>query len=181
MLNTLEPITARFFFTLEDVQVSKKHLEQWLHGAPLKGNLLALGLIGLFTYIFWCLTSDRVPFFVIAIVYGVIIMAFPISMLVTRQMHNAAIRRYHAAVVGADLEITWTFSEQGIHGLTSDTESHCKWAAFPSVIVTADGFIFKSSSQLFYFIPNRAFATPAEIEDLKTLARQCAPHFEEKR
>ncbi len=176
----MPPITARFFFTLEDVHVSKKHLERWLRGSPLKGNLAALGLIGLFTYIFWSLTGDRVPFFVIAIVYGVLITAFPISMLVIRKMNHAAIRRYHAAVVGADHEITWTFSEQGIHGLTSDSESHCKWSAYPTVIFTPDGFIFKSSNQLFYFIPNRAFSSPADIKNLKELARQCATSFEEE-
>ena len=181
MSNTVTSITTRFFFTLEDVQVSRKHLDRWIRGSRLKGNLAALGLIGLFTYIFWSLTSDRVPLFVIAIVFGVLITVFPISMLVIRQINKSAIRRYHAAVVGANHEITWTFSEQGIHGLTTDSESHCKWAAYPSVISTPDGFIFKSSSQLFYFIPNRAFATPADIADLRTLARQCATHFEEKR
>lgn len=81
----------------------------------------------------------------------------------------------------ANQEIAWSIDNENITIISPDTRSEVRWTHFYKVVSTPVGFLFMPNAQIFQFIPNRAFLIPADIEKLKTLARDHAKDYKEIR
>lgn len=62
-----------------------------------------------------------------------------------------------------------TFTTEGIYYLMDHIESHLNWRYFHRWSESAEGFLLIRAEDVFNFIPKRAFAKPAEIEEFRQL------------
>ena len=177
----MPPITAHFRWTVEDLITGRKY------AMKLKRGRLIL-IIGVAVAVFsFSLLSGNHPkhtshgnhlsanLVIFGILLGAILIAVPLGKFTGAMI----IRRQFAKRPDANQEIACEFSESGIATSSSNAKSEIKWPAFYKVLATPAGFLFMPNAQIFHFIPKRAFASPADIETLKTLARQHATEFKE--
>lgn len=112
-------------------------------------------------------------------VSAIFLVTIGVALPLGKMIGAAIVRRQFAKRPDANQEIEWEISETGITISASNAMTEAKWSAFQMIIFTPAGFLFMSNSQIFHIIPTRAFATPMDIENLKTLARQHATLFKE--
>lgn len=176
----MESITACYCFTVEDLLAGRKY------GIKTKQGRWVWFFVPILPFSFGWLSSIHLK----DLFHGYNLAAALVSLLVPlcvviavsfliRWIVSFMIRRQFAKRPDANLEIVWTFSETGIATSSSLSESEIKWPTFYKVLATPKGFLFMPNQQTFHFIPTRAFESPADIENLKTLARQCAREFKE--
>ena len=177
----MEPITSRFTLIADDLIKSKEHAALALES---KGPLLAwiqshkayVAFLAAFAFpekfdVLGCtITRESVTgtMFVIMLVG-----------LATTLISNFLTRRRFPKLLDANREINWTISDTEIQISSTHSQATFDWVAFQRILFTRAGFLFMANEQIFHFIPTRAFSTPADIENLKTLARQHATDFKE--
>ncbi|HEX7261398.1 MAG TPA: YcxB family protein [Luteolibacter sp.] len=168
----MPPITVRFRWTLEDLLTGRKlslRLNRSLFYIRIALGIALIGF-GIRKY----LLGD--PLWVFFLSFAIIL---PIALLVKSVIQKQLIRRQFSKRPDANAEVAWTVTDQGISASSPHSKSEIQWSAFQRVIATPAGFLFMPNRQIFHFIPTRAFETPADIENLKTLARQHAKEFKE--
>ena len=106
-------------------------------------------------------------------------MGFTATILLYIARTNIRIRRQFAKRPEVNREFVWTISDQGINTCTAVSKSEFQWSLYQKIISIPAGFVFMLSEQHYNFLPTRAFSSPADIENLKTLARQHATDFKE--
>lgn len=177
----MQPIPARFHWTVEDLITGRKYAlkpkRKWL--VFIISAAVAVFTIGLQSGHHPSHTSheNHLPEKLVAL--GVVVGAILIAVPVGKFIGATIIRRQFAKRPDANEEIAWEFSEAGIATSSSNAKSEIKWPAFYRVLATPAGFLFMPNHQIFHFIPNRAFASSADIETVKSLARQHATVFKE--
>lgn len=174
----MHPITARYRWTIEDLITVRKY-------APTTKSDRLISIIIAITagaiVIFQNFISPT-AFHTNLEVFGIFLAAICVSLItlfLCRQFGALFVRRQFANLPNANQEIAWAFSEREITIVTPIAKSEVQWSVFPKVISTSKGYVFVSDNQACGFIPTRAFETPADIENLKTLARQHATDFKE--
>lgn len=169
----MEPITARFCWTVDDMIVGRKHTT--------KAGIFGLPLICMVAAICCGILLKGVPSgksyslktsLVILGIFAVAAIVSAIAIFLTRKIELASTRRKFNKRPDAGDHIEWTFSDQEITTSSENTKSEMKWSAFHKVIVTPDGLVFMPCAEIFHFIPARAFASPEDIEIVTGLARQ---------
>ncbi|MES2922571.1 MAG: YcxB family protein [Verrucomicrobiota bacterium] len=182
----MRSITARFRWTVEDLIIGSKYdpnsKPSWL-------LVIGCAALGIFAFA----VSGPSPakqvshgihptaIWVLLIVLGILLVGILVALPLAKKINALVVRRQFAKRPDANMEIEWTFSEVAVKSATTDSKFEVQWSVFHKVISTPKGFLFMSNARVFHFIPHRAFATPADIEDLKTLARQHATRFKEKK
>jgi hypothetical protein len=173
-------ITAKFRWTAEDLITGRKYAIRHKR----RGRLILLLAVAFVMFMFGLLNGSQPKhdsgaihlsssLTVFGVLIGVILFALPLGKYIAARIN----RRQFAKRPDADEDILWECSDTGIVTSSSNTQSEIKWAAFYKVLATPAGFLFMPNAQIFHFIPNRAFGSPADIESLKTLARQHARDF----
>lgn len=95
-----------------------------------------------------------------------------IAYLITIKLISPFLRkREFAKRPDAHTEIEMTSTENGISIISGLGKSEVHWSSWQRVIFTPVGFLLLPNEQIFYFVPNRAFQSPEEIERLKSLIR----------
>ena len=180
----MQPIIARYRWTVEDLITGRKYTTKLNRGRLIRIIGLAVAAAAALTF---GVPSGNHPnhaphrndpsanWVVSGIFLGAILIAVPLGKFIAAKI----VRRQFAKRPDANAELEWNFAEQAISTSSSHAKSEIKWPAFQKVISTPVGFIFMPTAQIFHFIPNRAFASPADIESVRTLARQHATEFKE--
>jgi len=174
----MEPITLTYRYTADDARKGSEQIQKHLYKSQFLNNILAVLLYGCFASIFLWLVIGTLPPLAVAIVFGAVSSVFPISFLLVKLMNKSIVRRYFASLRDTE-EIQWTTSESGIEVITTNSRWELKWPGIPCVVSTPEGFLYQTDSKNYYFVPTRAFSSPADIENLKTLVRQHATDFKE--
>jgi cytochrome c oxidase assembly factor CtaG len=176
----MEPITAHFNWTADDLIKGRKYFLKSRGKSPYLIILLCFvaGLIG------WQLTTanhslNASSAIAAAVVVALLLLGCLIGIPVSKSITRYLTRREFAKRPDANIAISWTFAEDLIHTLSSSGKAEIQWSAFQSVLHTPAGFLFIPNRQMFHLIPTRAFANPAEIENLKSLARRQAAEYKE--
>lgn len=110
---------------------------------------------------------------------GILIFTIIIAVSLTIQISKYNLRREFAKRPDANMEILWILSAAGIQTKSTNLKAELNWPVFQKIISAPAGFIFMPNSQIFHFIPIRAFSSAEDIENLKTLAREHAAVFKE--
>lgn len=166
----MEPITDRFILTLADCVAASKYLasrksfNRWI-------NLIILVFLA---DILWNLrdihtTSDVfVTFFPFLLLVAVLKIFIPIISRRGFGMHPE---------IGK--EMVFSVTDDSIRLVSDISTTDTQWKAFKKVVAAPEAFIFMLSSRHFHILPTRAFSSPTDIENLKTLCRQHANDFKE--
>lgn len=88
-------------------------------------------------------------------------------------------RRVFATHPEIDMRMVYSISESSIRFESEVSTTETTWKAFQKVIYAPEGFLFMPISNSFHVLPIRAFSSPSDIENLKTLARQHSTDFKE--
>lgn len=168
----MPPITARFRWTVEDFLTGRKLSLRLNRG--LFYFRLTLG-VALLAFAYWQYQTGSFSW----VFYLAFSITLPVAIIVREAIQSWLLRRQFSKRPDANAEVEWTLSDQGIVSSTPLSKGEIQWSAFQRVISTPSGFLFMPNRQIFHFIPTRAFETPTDIENLKTLARQHATEFKE--
>lgn len=175
----MKPIIASYCFTVEDLLAGRKY------GMKTKlGPWFWLTFIPFFIYfnslieiIFKDLTHGRHLASLISLLIPLCV--FIAALFLLKGIVLFMIRRQFAKRPDANQDVVWEFSKSGIVVSSRNSKSEIKWPHFDKVLATPAGFLFMPIAQVLHFIPHRAFESAADIENLKTLARQCAREFKQ--
>jgi hypothetical protein len=168
----MNPITARYRWTVVDLLTGRK-ISLRLNRALLYFRL-ALGST-LLAFAFWQYQTGSFSW-VFYLALGIIL---PITIGVRKTIQTRLLRRQFNKRPDANAGVEWIISDQGIVFSTPLSKGEIQWSAFQKIVATPKGFLFMPNRQIFHFIPVRAFETPADVENLNTLARQHAKEFKE--
>ena len=174
----MESITARFTWTADDLIVGRKHALKLNKWSPIGYWFAAIAFIVICVYSTGA-HRDKHGVIVASFISGLILLGFIIGVPLARMISSFLIRRQFGKRPDAGTEIVWEISEAGISTISAHSKSENQWSSLQKVVVTPAGFLFMPNSQIFHFIPNRAFAKPEDVENLKQLARHCAIEFKE--
>lgn len=172
----METITARFTWTADDLIAGRKHalkLNKWssfgFWTAFLTFVSIGISVSGPSNSQHRVLTAS--------IIGGVILVGIIIGVPLARMFSRWLIRRQFAKRPDAGSEVVWEISENGIATHCAHSKAEIQWDAFQRVVSTPAGFLFMPDTQIFHFLPNRAFADIVEMDRLKDLARRLAKDF----
>lgn len=176
----MEPITARFSWTFEDIRTGRKLVKK-------PGNLGLLLITGVAVaccaiLLIGAPSGRSYPLGTNLIILGIFSTAVAfgaIALFLTRKIETSFARSKFSNRPDANCEVEWKFSEFEIHSSTDHSKSELKWIAFYKVISTPEGFIFMPNAEIFHFIPKRAFQSDEDINSLIALARRHASDFRE--
>lgn len=176
----MKPIIASYCFTVEDLLAGRKY------GIKTKRSRWFWFFVPILPFSFGWLSSIHIKdlfhgYNLAAALVGLLVplcVIIAVSFLI-RWIVSFIIRRQFAKRPDANQDVVWEFSESGIAVSSRNSKSEIKWQHFYKVLATPAGFLFMPIAQIFHFIPNRAFESAADIENLKILARQCAREFKE--
>lgn len=174
----MEPITARFNWTSDDLINGRRHFEKSRDKTSIR--ILVLVAISYWGYqIQGSNMTNKHTWVFVGLIVGLIGLGVLIGIPVARWTSKYIIRREFAKRPDANMEIVWTISDQGIQTSTTVSKGEIQWGAFQKVIFTPAGFLFMPSAKIFHILPTRAFSSQADIENLKTLARAHVAVFKE--
>lgn len=174
----METITARFNWTVDDLLAGRKQvlkLKKW--------RTFGISIAALAAFSIGLLKSapldSKHGVLAAFIIGGLILLGILIGVPLAKMISRFLIRRQFAKRPDAGTEVVWEMSEDGIATHSAHSKAEIQWSAFQRVISTPAGFLFMPNTQIFHFLPNRAFANYAEIARLKDLARRMAKDFKE--
>lgn len=174
----MTPVTARFVWTADDLITGRKHLLKLRRRRRLV--LLAIAIL-LFVIGIRLLTGRHDPLHDLAppVIGGMVGGLATFATLIP--FMNWKIRRDFAKRPDANMEIVWEISDDGIRTSSPIANSEIKWPIFQKVIAAPVGILFMPNAQIFHFLPLRAFATPADFEEVKALAQKHSREYREKK
>lgn len=168
----MNPITARFRWTVEDLLTGRKFSLRL--NRALVYFRIALG-VALLAFAFWQYQIGSFSW----VFYLALSITLPIAIVVRKTIQTWLLRRQFSKRPDANAQVEWIISDQGIVASTPLSKGEIQWSAFQKIVATPKGLLFMPNRQIFHFIPARAFETPADMENLKSLARQHATDFKE--
>ena len=168
----MEPITGRFIQTLDDCLVGSKYL---VSGRSLNRWINVILMLFL-VHLLWTLRGNLdLPGMIYSVLPFLILVAFLKFFLPFIQ------RRQFTRHPETNMEMVYSITDVAIRFESEVSTIETRWRAFKKIVSAPEGFVFMPTSQSFHFLPIRAFSSPADIENLKTLARQHAADFKEVR
>lgn len=174
----MEPITARYIFTLDDLLAGRKHILKV--GRPLAYFIVMIGIFIALAIRVLGGPSRHFSLEGVAVSIGLLMFATLIAVPSAKKINYWIIRNQFRKRHNLTEELEWKFSEQNIVVTSPTAASECQWAAFQKVVSTAEGIIFMPNLQIFHFIPIRAFDSAQDFEAVRELARRHAVSFQEK-
>lgn len=170
----MTPISARWIWLQEDLELGKKHFSR-IKGSHQFWIYAIIGFSAVFLVRQFLTKGDRMASL---FVLGLLFVAACIAVLIVKKVVSPILRkREFAKRPDAGQEIHWLFSNDDITVTTRDSKSEIKWSAFYKVFHTPAGFLFLPNAQIFYFIPKRAFSTDEDFAAVRSLARTNAKEF----
>ncbi|MEO7101201.1 MAG: YcxB family protein [Luteolibacter sp.] len=174
----MEPITARFRLTADDLIAGRKYAKTASPNWWITINKYVSVTYLAFVATLFLPDGFRLSDYLTAEIIRVILLTILVVDAIAETTFTSKIRRGFAKRADANqMEIAWTVSETDIHVSSPHSNTEFVWPAFQRIVSTADGFIFMTTEQNFYFLPTRAFSSPADIENFKVLARGHATEF----
>jgi hypothetical protein len=174
----VEPITVRFVWTADDLITGRKYAIKLNKWSPIGYGFTAI--VGLAICIYASGAHRQKHGVMIAIfIGGMILLGIIIGVPFARMISRFLIRRRFAKRPDSGTEVVWEISDAGISTSTAQSKSENLWTSLQQVVSTPEGFLFMPNTEIFYFIPHRAFESGMDIERLKELARRCAAKFKE--
>jgi hypothetical protein len=168
----MPPVSVRYRWTLEDLLAGRKITLRLQRSLFYFRVALGAALLGLAVWNYRVGDSMWVFYLAMTAVLAVALLAKALT-------QNLLLRRQFSKRPDANVEVEWVVSDHGIVASTPHSKSEIQWSAFQRVIFAPAGFVFMPNRQIFHFLPIRAFESPEDIGNLKSLARQHATEFKE--